>query len=360
MKDKKRIFFVHLLNDYSGSPLVLSQVVKKMAASGHDCHVFTHSDEQGYLSGIEGVNYHTFFYKWSKHKWATFLLLMFSQAILFFQIVARHKRGTVIYVNTVLPFGAALAGKCVGAKVVYHLHETSIKPALLKRFLFFIANATASDAIYVSWFLYEQERLSRANNHLVSNAISDDFLQTSQQYKAGEKSQGFQVLMLCSLKLYKGVLDFVQLAQQLPEIKFCLVLNATPQDIDAFFSEKEKPHNLAIHSAQKNVHPFYAQSHLLLNLSHPDTWKETFGMTVIEGMAYGLPAIVPPVGGIAELVKEGINGFQISHREQDNLVTAIKRFATDQGLYRMFSLNALKKLQDFSEERFARNISHVF
>jgi len=31
---------------------------------------------------------------------------------------------------------------------------------------------------------------------------------------------------------------------------------------------------------------------------------ETFGLTILEGMTYKLPAIVPPVGGVIELVEE--------------------------------------------------------
>ena len=41
---------------------------------------------------------------------------------------------------------------------------------------------------------------------------------------------------------------------------------------------------------------------------------ETFGLTILEGMAYGLPALIPPVGGITELVEHGRSGYWTNSR----------------------------------------------
>lgn len=359
METPKRILFVHLLNDYSGSPLVLSQVVKQMTLQHHECHVFTHNPEAGFLGQIEGVQYHPFFYRWSKSKPLTLLFLIFSQVVLFFKIAKSIQKNTIVYVNTVLPFGAALAGKLFGAKVVYHIHETSIKPAILKKFLFKIANWCASDAIYVSNYLFDQEKLVRPQNHVVYNAISKDFLDKTKTHAHTPKADVFQLLMLCSLKEYKGVWDFYRLANAIPQCNFCLVLNASQKEIETFFAKVQIPKNLMLHSVQKNVHPFYASSHMLLNLSHPDKWCETFGMTVIEGMAYGLPAIVPPVGGISELVDDWSNGFKISHKEDTQIVNTILNCIENKEMYELLSANAAKKIHQFSEEVFAHKIEQI-
>ncbi len=42
-----------------------------------------------------------------------------------------------------------------------------------------------------------------------------------------------------------------------------------------------------------------------------DNYQETFGLTVVEAMAYGLPAIVSEFNGYAELVREGETGFRV-------------------------------------------------
>lgn len=358
MEKVKRILFVHLLNDYSGSPLVLSQVITEMQAKGHECHVFTNSLKSGHLAGINGVAYHTFFYKWSKFKPLTLMLLITSQIVLFFKILVHLKKDTIVYVNTVLPFGAALAGKCCHNKVVYHIHETSITPRLLKKTLFALANFAGDDAIYVSNYLFEQEKLPNPHNHVVYNAISEKFLQNAHQ-QVPQKSETFTLLMLCSLKAYKGVWEFYGLAQKLPQFHFCLIINASEIQINTFFSKVHLPSNLEIHPVQQNVHPFYAKSHIVINLSHPDKWRETFGMTVIEAMAYGIPAIVPPVGGIAELVEDSVNGYKIACTETEQLVDCIKTCASDNILYQTLCKSASQKIHLFSEDIFAKKIEAI-
>ena len=51
------------------------------------------------------------------------------------------------------------------------------------------------------------------------------------------KKQSKIVLMICSLKTYKGVNDFVDLAERMSHINFDLVLNATSESISDFFKE---------------------------------------------------------------------------------------------------------------------------
>jgi L-malate glycosyltransferase len=358
MEKKRRILFVHLLNDYSGSPLVLSQIISEMKKKGHECHVFTNTLESGHLANIEGVEYHTFFYRWSKYKFLTLLLLLISQLVLFFKVLLKLKKDSIVYVNTVLPFGAALAGKCYKTTVIYHIHETSITPKLLKKTLFAIANFTADHTIYVSNYLFHQEKLPNPRNHVVHNALSKTFLNLALKAPA-QKPDTFTLLMLCSLKNYKGIWEFYGLAQKLSQFNFCLVTNASEKDVNTFFSKVSLPPNLQIHPVQHNVHPFYAKSHLVVNLSHPDKWRETFGMTVIEGMAYGIPSLVPPVGGIAELVEESVNGFKIACFETDKLVECIKTCATNPTLYESLSKNASRKVQLYAEDTFAAQIDLI-
>ena len=46
---------------------------------------------------------------------------------------------------------------------------------------------------------------------------------------------------------------------------------------------------------------------------------ETFGMTILEAMPYGIPAIVPNVGGPLELVQHGYNGYCVDVRNLEEL-----------------------------------------
>ncbi|MDE3251011.1 MAG: glycosyltransferase family 4 protein [Bacteroidota bacterium] len=356
-KLRKHIIFVHLLNDYSGSPLILSQVLQLPQVAACDRTLYTSGrGKSGFLSNIAGVEYQYFWYQWASNPWLRLINYTISQILLFFKMLRYWRKDATIYVNTLLPFGAALAGKLMGKTVIYHVHETSMRPALLKKFLRAVARFTATKIIHVSKYLAATEAFPGVSNEVVYNTISPQFAEAAKQNPdAGEHP--FRVLMLCSLKRYKGVDEFVSIARRMPGISFELVLNASESEIANWPSLLLPPLNLQVYPAQRNVHPFYQRASLLVNLSHPDEWIETFGMTVLEGMHYRLPAIVPPTGGIAELVDHGVNGYLADYRDLQTITSYISSLANDNALYAQMSTATVEKAAAFGHEPFAKSIT---
>jgi len=334
----KKIICVHLLNDYSGSPLVFSQAIQSLLESGASIELYTNY-QQGFLSDIEQVKYHRIPYQWSKNTFLTLCYFFYAQLWLWLTLIHKYRNEPVtIYINTILPFGAALAGLWMKQRVIYHLHETSVKPQIFKHFLFWMVARGASEVIYVSNYLKEAEPLPTITSHLVYNTLSESFMQRVAHAPKRPPLEGFHVLMLCSLKVYKGVWEYVELARSMPQYHFSLVLNSSWDEITYFFrNEPIWPDNLAIYPAQSDIHPFFQQADLVVNLSHPEAWVETFGMTILEGMAYGLPAIVPPVGGVTELIEHDWNGYHIHPKNLAAIYSAIQTLATQPELYHQFS-----------------------
>jgi glycosyltransferase involved in cell wall biosynthesis len=350
-----RIYAVHLLNDYSGSPKVLMQSVQAWQKAGHSVSMITSAGREGFLSNLTGIAYAFFTYKFSENRLRRLINLFASQLRVMSIIYAKARKNDIVYVNTVLPFGAALGAKLRSCRIIYHLHETSVKPLVLKKFLFGIMKITASDIIYVSSYLSKQESIAGRPSHLLYNAIPESFQKRAQEVQSSKISTYSHVLMVCSLKSYKGVWQYFQLAEKHPEYQFRLVVNASQQEIDDFFSAVVVPTNLTIFDTQVDLHPHYFWADMILNLSIPSAWIETFGLTIIEGMAYGLPAIVPPVGGIAELVEDGENGYHIDSRNLDSLSQSIVSVFSNPFLYEDMRAKALEKIMDFQESSFSRN-----
>jgi len=208
--------------------------------------------------------------------------------------------------------------------------------------------------------LRKKEPLEGVASRVIYNALSKEFVETANAFQSKNNAEKeFVVLMLCSLKDYKGVREFVALADALPNISFEIVLNATPEAIDLFFHNNTLPKNLTVFPQQSNVHQFYQRATLVLNLSHPEQWVETFGMTLLEGMQYGIPSIVPPVGGPAEIVQSGVNGYQIDQRHLEKLVNKIREIAGNPVLYKKLSQNAARVAKDFSVERMSGKMLEV-
>lgn len=357
----KKIICVHLYNDYSGSPLVLSTAIKSFIQKGHQVTILTSKETEGFLSNIEGAQYDFFNYRFRENKLVRLFALLWSQFIIFLKVFNNSNSTTIVYTNTLLPFGASIAGKLKGLKVIYHMHETTVNPPILKSFLKKVATFCAGEAIYVSKFLMEQEPLKGVPSRVIYNSLSKEFVQKAEQHlsKNNFKPNTFTVLMLCSLKEYKGVNEYVKLATTLPEYRFILVLNTQQAAINEYFHNTELPNNLVIFPAQKNVHSFYQEAHLVLNLSHPEKWVETFGMTLLEAMSYGLPVIAPPVGGPVELVLDNYNGFKVDQREIHVLKDKIQAIFRSENFYKELSKNAKQFAGKFSEKQFGMELVQV-
>ena len=175
------IVFVHLFNDRSGSPKVLSQVVSAMAQHGADIEVLTSNYEDGFLNGLPGIR-RNIFYRRSENKLFTLFYFLMAQIFLFVQCLSYWRRDVVFYVNTMMPCGAALAARLMGKQVIYHLHETSLRPALLKKILRLVIRMTASKIIFVSNYLCKVEGFSNIPQYVVHNALNLNASNDQEEY----------------------------------------------------------------------------------------------------------------------------------------------------------------------------------
>ena len=352
-----KIHAFHLLNDFSGSPKVLRQVLDGLAAAGHSVELYTSSGGQGFLTDVPGVRCRSNRYRFVQPILQRLCLLMFAQLYVIVAGWRRVRGGDIVYVNTLLPFGGAILGWLRGARVVYHLHETSVSPQIFKRFLLLWVRLCATEVIYVSDFLARQEPVDKPR-HIIWNAIPEEFARRAAE-RTERRDRPEQVLMIASLKRYKGVDEYVDLAAYCPEMRFELVVNASPSDIEDYFGDRTLPPNLTVFPAQADVHPFYRRADVVLNLSRPEEWVETFGLTALEGMVYGVPVIVPPVGGIAEIVPHGQAGYQQDGRDTAIIAGRLRNWRTEPRLYRRYCAGAQGQAARFTEGHFLQRILSV-
>jgi len=358
----KRVVIVHMRNDLSGSTRVLSQAIEALKDEACQIDLYTATiDYEGFLSDLPGVNIIPLPYSRYTRRWKSFNSYLYSQIWLFFKLLQYLGQPAVFYISTVLPFGASLSGWVMRKQVVYHLHEVSLAPApwWLKKWLFGVVRLTASKTIYVSHFLKEEKAFGNIETVTIHNSLSHGFLNKAEAHKKSARDQK-SILMICSLAGYKGITEFFQLAKKCPHLNFDLVLNATQAEIERIFKDDLGPENLTVHSAQRDVHQFYSRASIVVNLSDPRKHVETFGMTLLEGMAYGLPCIAPPVGGVLELVENGINGFLIDSSEIELISESIQKLVSSPALYRKMSNQAFEKSKSFKPAVFSKKVQKVF
>ena len=361
---KPRIIAVHLLNDRSGSPLVLRQALEVLVEAGYAIDLLTAtSGAPGFLSDLPGATIHALPYRWSARAWRTLLQFVLVQCLIFRKVLSLASKDSIVYVNTLLPAGAALAARCRGARVVYHLHEVSLRPALLRRLLCAVASRTAHQALYVSEHVRTALALAlpTARQTVVYNSLAPTFIvEASRALLPLASPERFVVLMACSLRDYKGIPEFIALARNTPELLFELVLNAPAEAVARYQNQFPTPDNLTLFPAAQDMHPHYQRAAVVVNLSRPDEWVETFGMTVLEAMSYGRPVIVPRVGGVAEVNVHTHTGFAIDGRNLGALQQALRLLAGNSRRYVRMATAARQRAAAFAPSRFAEQVRQAF
>ncbi len=390
MKKKKKIVCFHLFNDYSGSPKVLKVVLEGLLQRG--CEVDLVTSRGGVLDKITDnrlqithfvrdfysarhneqapsalanrkniqiadnsqfstlnsqLRYRYYNYKFSENKLVTALRYVWVQMYTFFLALGYWRdRDVVFYVNTILPVGPAVAGWLMRKRVVYHYHENAMVKSGLYRALAWVMQRVATEIVCVSE--YQRSFLKREKNVVVvPNALPEEFVERAVVDGVGAFERK-RVLMLGSLKEYKGTNEFVKLARRLGQYEFVLVLNEEQENVDRYFGALECTDNLKVYARQADVVPFYKGASVVLNLSDKNRFIETFGLTALEAMVFGLPVVVPTVGGIAEMVEDGVNGWKIDVQELDVIAMRIEEMLSDMELYVRLSEGAVEQAKRYS------------
>jgi glycosyltransferase involved in cell wall biosynthesis len=93
-------------------------------------------------------------------------------------------------------------------------------------------------------------------------------------------------------------------------------------------------------------------------LVHPSA-VEGFGITVVEGMAAGLPVIVSDIAPLREVVGEGEYGLVFSLDDSDDLAEKIRSLQADAALYNEMKKKSMKRKKDFEWHTIAQEYERV-
>ncbi len=75
---------------------------------------------------------------------------------------------------------------------------------------------------------------------------------------------------------------------------------------------------------------------------------EGLGSALLDAMSFGLPIVATAVGGIPDVVDDGVNGLLIAPEQPEALLEAIRRILDDRGLYAAMREANLAKADDYS------------
>jgi glycosyltransferase involved in cell wall biosynthesis len=61
----------------------------------------------------------------------------------------------------------------------------------------------------------------------------------------------------------------------------------------------------------------------------PSIWEDAFPSAVLEPMSRGIPVIASDVGGIPEMIEDGVSGLLVPPADEENLATALEQLLSD-------------------------------
>nr|WP_263858152.1 glycosyltransferase [Waterburya agarophytonicola] len=120
------------------------------------------------------------------------------------------------------------------------------------------------------------------------------------------------------LERYKGIFTLIEAASTLMDIPLLIVGDGTDRrEVEDAIEEKNLKHIKLLGFKQKQeLDKLIAGSICTIA---PSEWYETFGLTLIESLARGKSVIASRIGGMTEIITDGIDGWQIEPGNADEL-----------------------------------------
>ena len=140
------------------------------------------------------------------------------------------------------------------------------------------------------------------------------------------------------IELNKGSLELLrsvnQVASQFPAVEYVMA-GGRHNSINERSLEKALGRNgtrnhvrLLGHVPWQELADLYRRARVFVMPSY----YETFGISVIEAMAFGLPVVAANVGGLPEVVEDGVTGILVPPKDSEALAEALVRLLRDPDL----------------------------
>jgi glycosyltransferase involved in cell wall biosynthesis len=176
---------------------------------------------------------------------------------------------------------------------------------------------------------------------------------------------GDEPLVVTALRLIKGkspellISAFAMVLRVIPNAK--LVIAGSGQEEDNL-SRQIKDLNItnSVFMVGKLPKEKVAQLMAAANVFVLPSKMESFGLTLLEASAAGVPVVCANAGGVPEVFQDGFNGLLYPPGDDDAMAKAIIRLLQDSKLAHKISVNAVDTANQFTWERTAEQTLQVY
>lgn len=160
----------------------------------------------------------------------------------------------------------------------------------------------------------------------------------------------------------KGHKYFIEAATEIrssnPEAKFLIVGDGLLKtNLEEFAAAKGLGHDIEFVGFKRNLNELYSSIDIFVNPS----LYESFGNTCLEAMAFGKPVVASKVGGVTEIVEDGITGILIPPKDSKKIAEAVIYLLKNPEVARRMGEAGRKRVQEyFTFERLGNELEEVY
>jgi 1,2-diacylglycerol 3-alpha-glucosyltransferase len=166
------------------------------------------------------------------------------------------------------------------------------------------------------------------------------------------------ILYLGRVSFEKRLKQLVEAFKKIESNDTCLVIAGSGPHIEEIkkLCEKMRVKNIRFTGFVKNPALAYSCADVFVSASD----SETFGLTFVEAMYFGLPVIGVRKFGPKELIKEGKVGFLVEPNDPNELARAIERIVSNDRIRREMGLEAKKTAKKYSIENSVKKMLEIY
>lgn len=360
--------------DYYGS--FVFDDARMLVENGFEVYVVTqHNPCIPYQELMDGIHVHRF--KWLEPKEFKALVhfkglidhfrLLTYLISLFFDLLMTIRKYDIdiIHAHSVIPTGlvGVIVAKIVRKPIIITSHGMDITN--FENSSFFIKLITFSlnncdKAIAVSKDLAEKMRylgIHPSNITVLKNGVDTNrfkpFKNKNIREKYKIKDKEILILFVGYLDTFKGIFEMMNAFNKIKkdnDIVKLMIVGTGPQEDEL----KSRFINLGLEKSvifagkipPTDIHEYYQAADIFVLPSHTDAGGPP--VVFIEAMACGLPVIGTNVGGIPEGIENGVNGFIVPPKNDNELAKKLEILIKNKDLRKEFGNNSLKKIHENS------------
>lgn len=203
---------------------------------------------------------------------------------------------------------------------------------------------------YLKNYLLDKYNIESNKIKVIHNCVDTEFFNN----KTLKKNKPFKVCYIGRLNYEKNPNKIVEIAECIfskksnSNITFEIIGDGPLfSSIENELYDKNLTANVQLKGYKDNIKNILENADALILCSE----MEGLPIVILEAMSMGVPCIATNVGGIPELIDNGVNGFLVNYNSQmiNNFVDKIERLYNDKDLRNLMSVNARNKIvKEFS------------